>query len=205
MRSVKLVLLAVLLIPSVASAQATLTGMVRDNQGGVLPGVTVEAASPALIEKVKTAVTDDSGSTASSICGPASIRLTFTLPGFNTVKRSEITLSGTQILNIPIDMRVGGIQETITVTGETPVVDVQSARKEVVLDQEVIQTIPATRSVGGLLNATAGLTVDNNGIALSPTMTFFSANGGANNEGRMAVSQHDRWRCAQRRCVVVCL
>ena len=104
------------------------------------------------------------------------------------MKREEITLSGTQILNIPIDMRVGGIQETITVTGETPVVDVQSARKEVVLDQEVIQTIPATRSVGGLLNATAGLTVDNNGIALSPTMTFFSANGGANNEGRMAVS-----------------
>ena len=189
MRSVKyLVLLAVLLIPSVASAQATLTGTVRDNQGGVLPGVTVEAASPALIEKVKTAVTDDSGQYRIVDLRAGVYTLTFTLPGFNTVRREEITLSGTTTLTIPITMNVGGIQETITVTGETPVVDVQSARKEVVLDQEVIQTIPATRSVGGLLNATAGLTVDNNGIALSPTMTFFSANGGANNEGRMAVN-----------------
>jgi hypothetical protein len=68
------------------------------------------------------------------------------------------------------------------------VVDVQSVRKEVVLDEQVIQSIPATRSVGGLLNITPGLTVDGNGIALSPTMTFFSANGGANNEGRMAVN-----------------
>src|SRR5688572_27753897 len=189
MRSVKyLVLLAVLLIPSVASAQATLTGTVRDNQGGVLPGVTVEAASPALIEKVKTAVTDDSGQYRIVDLRAGVYTLTFTLPGFNTVRREEITLSGTTTLSIPVTMNVGGIQETITVTGETPVVDVQSARKEVVLDQEVIQTIPATRSVGGLLNATAGLTVDGNGIALSPTMTFFSANGGANNEGRMAVN-----------------
>jgi hypothetical protein len=189
MRSVKyLVLLAVLLIPSVASAQATLTGTVRDNQGGVLPGVTVEAASPALIEKVKTAVTDDSGQYRIVDLRAGVYTLTFTLPGFNVVRREDITLSGTTTLTIPVTMNVGGIQETITVTGETPVVDVQSARKEVVLDQEVIQTIPATRSVGGLLNATAGLTVDNNGIALSPTMTFFSANGGANNEGRMAVN-----------------
>src|SRR5688572_9394294 len=189
MRSVKyLVLLAVLLIPSVASAQATLTGTVRDNQGGELPGVTVEAASPAMIEKVNTAVTDDSGQYRIVDLRAGVYTLTFTLPGFNTVRREEITLSGTTILTIPVTMNVGGIQETITVTGETPVVDVQSARKEVILDQEVIQTIPATRSVGGLLNATAGLTVDNNGIALSPTMTFFSANGGANNEGRMAVN-----------------
>ena len=189
MRSVKyLVLLAALLIPSVASAQATLTGTVRDNQGGVLPGVTVEAASPALIEKVRTATTDASGQYRIVDLRAGVYTLTFTLPGFNVVKREEITLTGTQILTIPVTMAVGGIQETITVTGDTPVVDVQSARKEVVLDQEVIQTIPATRSVGGLLNATAGLTVDNNGIALSPTMTVFSANGGANNEGRMAVN-----------------
>ena len=85
-------------------------------------------------------------------------------------------------------MRVGGIEETITVTGETPVVDVQSARREVVIDRDLVQSIPASRAAGALLNATPGLTVDNNGIALSPTMTFFSANGGANNEGRMAVN-----------------
>ena len=102
------------------------------------------------------------------------------------MKREEITLSGTQILNIPIDdacWRDSGNDHR----DRRDAGGGREAREEVVLDQEVIQTIPATRSVRGLLNATAGLTVDNNGIALSPTMTFFSANGGANNEGRMAV------------------
>ena len=183
-----LVLLAVLMLPATAFAQATLTGIVRDNSGAVLPGVTVEATSPALIEKVRTAVTDDAGLYRIVDLRAGVYTLTFSLPGFSAVKRENINLAGTQVLTIPVDLRVGGIQETITVTGETSVVDVQSVRKEVVLDSDVIQTIPATRSVGGLLNITPGLTVDNNGIALSPTMTFFSANGGANNEGRMAVN-----------------
>ena len=183
-----LALFALFLMPASAFAQASLTGTVRDTSGGVLPGVTVEAASPALIEKVKTAVTDDSGQFRIIDLRPGSYTLTATLPGFITVRRENIELSGTQTLTVPVEMRVGGLQESITVTGETPVVDVQSARREVVIDRDMVQTIPATRSVGGLLNATAGLTVDGNGIALSPTMTFFSANGGANNEGRMAVN-----------------
>jgi hypothetical protein len=181
-------ILVVLLLPATGFAQGSLTGTVRDASGGVLPGVTVEAASPALIEKVRTAVTDDTGQYRIVDLRPGTYSLTFTLPGFSTVKRDGIELTGSQAVTLPIEMRVGGIQETITVTGETPVVDVQSVRREVVIDTEVIQTIPATRSVGGLLNVTAGLTVDNNGIALSPTMTFFSANGGANNEGRMTVN-----------------
>jgi hypothetical protein len=183
-----LIVLAFLLAPASAFAQASLTGTVRDASGGVLPGVTVEASSPALIEKVRTAVTDASGQYRITDLRAGVYSLSFSLPGFTVVRREDITLSGTQTLTIPVEMRVGGLQETITVTGETPVVDVQSARREVVMDSNTIQTIPATRAVGGLLNATAGLTVDNNGIALSPTMTFFSANGGANNEGRMAVN-----------------
>ena len=183
-----LALLAVVLLPSTVFAQATLTGTVRDNSGGVLPGVTVEAASPALIEKVRTAVTDDAGVYRIVDLRSGTYTLTFTLPGFGPVKRTDIQLAGTQVATIAVDMKVGGIQETITVTGDTPVVDVQSAKREVVLDEAVIQAIPSTRSVGGLLNITPGLTVDGNGIALSPTMTFFSANGGANNEGRMAVN-----------------
>src|SRR5678816_1486521 len=183
-----LALLAVVLLPSTVFAQATLTGTVRDNSGGVLPGVTVEAASPALIEKVRTAVTDDAGVYRIVDLRSGTYTLTFTLPGFGPVKRTDIQLAGTQVATIAVDMKVGGIQETITVTGDTPVVDVQSAKREVVLDEAVIQAIPSTRSVGGLLNITPGLTVDGNGIALAPTMTFFSANGGANNEGRMAVN-----------------
>ena len=178
----------VTLLPASAFAQATLTGTVRDGSGAVLPGVTVEASSPALIEKVRTAVTDNTGQYRIVDLRAGSYSLGFSLPGFTPVRRENITLSGTQTLTIAVDLRVGGLQESITVTGETPVVDVQSARREVVIDRDMVESIPATRSVGGLLNATPGLTVDGNGIALSPTMTFFSANGGANNEGRMAVN-----------------
>ncbi|HEY1308589.1 MAG TPA: TonB-dependent receptor [Vicinamibacterales bacterium] len=188
MRSKCLFILVVLLLPASAFAQATLTGTVRDASGGVLPGVTVEASSPALIEKVRTAVTDDTGQYRIIDLRAGTYTLSFSLPGFTAVRRENIELAGSQTLTIPIEMRVGALQETITVTGETPVVDVQSARREVVIDRQLVQTIPASRAAGALLNATPGLTVDGNGIALSPTMTFFSANGGANNEGRMAVN-----------------
>jgi Carboxypeptidase regulatory-like domain len=188
MRARSLLVLAALLLPASVFAQATLTGTVRDASGGVLPGVTVEASSPALIEKTRTAVTDASGQYRIIDLRAGVYTLSFTLTGFNTVRRENIELAGSQTLTIPIELRVGGIQETITVSGETPVVDVQSARREVVIDRAMVQTIPASRAAGALLNATPGLTVDNNGIALSPTMTFFSANGGANNEGRMAVN-----------------
>jgi hypothetical protein len=83
---------------------------------------------------------------------------------------------------------LGGVAETITVTGETPVVDVQSAKRQVVMNTEMIQALPAARAAGALLNATPGLTVDTNGPALSPTMTFFSAHGGTAGEGRMTVN-----------------
>ena len=175
-------------LPSVAFAQATLTGTVRDFSGAVLPGVTVEASSPALIEKTRTAVTDASGVYRIVDLRAGTYTLKFSLPGFSTVERTAINLTGTQVLTFPVEMKPGELQETITVTGDTPVVDVQSARREVVMDADVIQSIPASRAAGALLNATPGLTVDNNGIALAPTMTFFSANGGANNEGRMAVN-----------------
>ncbi len=182
-----LTLFVVLLLPASAFAQASLTGTVRDASGGVLPGVTVEVASPALIEKIRTAVTDDTGQYRITDLRPGTYSLSFTLPGFSIVRREGVELTGSQTLAIPVELRVGGLEETITVTGETPVVDVQSARREVVLGQDVVQALPAARAAGSLLNATPGLTVDNNGVALSPTMTFFSANGGANNEGRMTV------------------
>ncbi len=180
--------LALVLLPSLAFAQGTLTGSVRDGSGAVLPGVTVEAVSPVPIEKVRTVTTDGSGQYRIVELLPGTYALTFTLPGFATVKRDGIELSGTTVLTIPIEMRVGALEETITVTGETPVVDVQSVRREVVLNSDAIQAIPATRAVGSLLNVTPGITVDNNGLAATPTMTFFSARGGATNEGRMTVN-----------------
>ncbi|MEP7306287.1 MAG: TonB-dependent receptor [Acidobacteriota bacterium] len=188
-----LAILAVLL-PGPVFAQAVLTGTVHDASGAVLPGVTVEAASPALIEKIRTATTDGTGQYRIIDLRPGTYSLTATLSGFSTVKREGLEVTGTQTVTIPIEMRVGGIAESITVTGETPVVDVQSAKREIVMNNDIIRTLPVARAAGALLNATPGLTVDGNGPALSPTMTFFNAHSSASNatsvagEGRMSVN-----------------
>ena len=148
-----LILTVLLLLPASVFAQATVTGTVRDASGGVLPGVTVEASSPALIEKVRTAVTDATGQYRIVDLRAGTYTLSFSLTGFNTVRRENIELSGSQTLTIPVELRVGGIQETITVSGETPVVDVQSTRREVVIDRELVQTIPASRAAMAICSA----------------------------------------------------
>ena len=190
-----LVAAAIVLLPSIALAQGTLTGTVKDGSGAVLPGVTVEASSPALIEKTRSAVTDGSGQYRIIDLRPGTYALTFTLPGFNTVKREGIELSGTQTLTIAIDMKVGGLEETITVTGETPVVDVQNARRETVIKSDVIESLPVTRAAGAILNITPGINVNEaTAGALSPTMTGFSARsstanaGSVGGEGRYAIN-----------------
>ena len=176
---------AVLLLPAPVLAQS-ITGTVRDASGGVLPGVTVEAASPALIEKMKSAVTDGTGQYRIVDLRPGTYSLTFTLPGFTTVKRDGLELTGTSTLTITAEMRVGGLEETITVTGETPVVDVQNARREMVIQSETIQTLPMTRAAGALLNITPGVNISDAGTALSPTMTSFNARSSTINAGTVA-------------------
>src|SRR5213594_4519511 len=105
----------VALVPASAYAQATLAGVVKDASGAVLPGVTVEAASPALIEKTRSGTTDGTGQYRIIDLQPGTYALTFTLPGFTTVRRSNIELSGTQTVTLPIEMRLGAIAETVTV------------------------------------------------------------------------------------------
>jgi hypothetical protein len=185
---------AALLIPATVSAQASVSGTVRDTAGGVLPGVTVEASSPALIERVRTAVTDATGQYRIIDLRPGTYTLTFKLPGFATTQREKIELTGTQTLTIPIEMGLGGVEQTVVVTSEAPVIDVQNARREIVMQNEVIESLPVARAAGSLLNATPGLQVDTNGTALSPTMTFFNAHSSTINstfvagEGRMTVN-----------------
>src|SRR5687767_9802874 len=140
-----LVALAVL-IPTIAFAQATITGTVKDTSGAVLPGVTVEASSPVLIEKVRSAVTDGGGQYRIVDLRPGVYSVTFTLAGFSTVQRSGVELTGSFTATVNGDLRVGGVQETITVSGTSPVVDVQSATKQRVLDAEIIEAIPSGRS-----------------------------------------------------------
>src|SRR5512134_2086897 len=132
------VLLVLLFLPAAAAAQAAITGVVRDTSGGVLPGVTVEAASPALIEKVRSVVSDDTGQYRIVDLRPGTYSVSFTLPGFSTVRRDGIELTGTFVATVNADLRVGALEETITVTGETPVVDVQSARTQTTIGRDIM-------------------------------------------------------------------
>src|SRR2546423_3682276 len=189
-RRVKTVALLVwlCLVPQLAFAQASITGIVKDASGAVLPGATVEAASDVLIEKVRTVTTDGTGQYRIVDLRPGVYTLTCSLPGFNTFKREGIELTGSFTATINAELKVGAIEESVTITGESPVVDVQNTRRETVISSDVISSLPVTRAYGSLLNATPGLTVDNNGLAATPTMTFFTAHGGNTNEGRMTIN-----------------
>jgi hypothetical protein len=109
-----------ILIPTAASAQAVIAGLVRDTSGAVLPGVTVEASSPALIEKVRTTVSDSGGQYRIEDLRPGVYKVSFTLPGFSTFEREGVELTGSFTATINADLRVGTVQETVTVTGESP-------------------------------------------------------------------------------------
>ena len=188
-----LVIVLALLMPSVAAAQGalergTLTGTVRDASGGVLPGVTVEAASPVLIEKARTAITDSAGVYRIVNLDPGSYTLTFTLAGFSQVKRENIEVRGSATLTIPVDMRVGNITETVVVSGESPVVDVQSTRRQAVIDGDVVSVLPGTRSTGSLITMVPGLETFGAALNPSPQLVFFFSRGGPNSEGRFNVN-----------------
>jgi hypothetical protein len=134
-----------------AQVQATLTGTVKDTSGAVLPGVTVEASSPVLIEKSRSAVTDGSGQYRIVDLRPGTYTVTFTLTGFTSVKRDGIELSGSFVATINADMKVGAVEETITVSGETPIVDVQSTRRQTTLSGETVNAIPTARGYAGIM------------------------------------------------------
>ena len=117
-------------VPAAAFAQASIAGVVKDTSGAVLPGVTVEAASPALIEKVRSVVTDGNGQYRLVDLRPGTYSVTFTLPGFNTVVRQGVELAGSFVATIDAEMRIGALEETITVSGEAPTIDVQSTTRQ---------------------------------------------------------------------------
>src|SRR5262245_44327696 len=99
------------------TATGSIAGVVKDTTGAVLPGVTVEGASPALIEKTRTVVTDSEGLYKIVDLRPGVYSVTFTLPGFATVKREGIELTTGFTANIAAELRVGSVNETVTVSG----------------------------------------------------------------------------------------
>src|SRR5437867_3173601 len=113
-----------------ASAQASITGVVKDSSGAALPGVVVEASSPALIEKIRTATSDASGQYRVVNLPAGTYDVMFTLPGFASVKREGVELTGSFAATVNVELKVGAVSETVTVVGESPIVDVQNAKQE---------------------------------------------------------------------------
>jgi hypothetical protein len=173
-------------VPAAAYAQAAITGVVRDTSGGVLPGVTVEAASPVLIEKVRSVVSDETGQYRVVDLRPGVYSVTFTLPGFATVRREGIELSGTFVATVNADMRVGALEETITVTGETPIVDVQSARVQQTVSKDILAAIPSSRNASGIQSLIPGMSTntDSGGVSGSVTGSAGNMYGGRSADSR---------------------
>src|SRR5204863_2457085 len=146
-RASLLALASLVLIPTVARAQVGIAGQVKDASGAVLPGVTVEAASPALIERVRSAVTDGSGQYKIIQLRPGTYSVTFTLPGFSVVKRDNVELTSDFTATINAEMKVGAVEETITVSAESPVVDTQSITTRTVMTRDVLDAIPTGRNI----------------------------------------------------------
>src|SRR5688572_7395131 len=183
------ILIAVLVLaPATARAQTlgTIAGSVKDASGAVLPGVTVEASSPALIEKVRTVVTDGTGLYRLVNLPPGAYTVTFTLPGFNTVRREGIEVSLNFTATIDADLRVGAIEETVTVTGESPIVDVQSAALTRSVTAETFREIPSSGSwiqMAALVPAVRASNQDVGGVLGDQTGATVSAHGSRAQDG----------------------
>jgi hypothetical protein len=178
------------LLPSTVWAQASIAGSTRDSSGAALPGVTVEATSPALIEKVRTTVSDESGLYRIVNLPPGTYSVTFALQGFSQVRRDGIELTGSFTAQIDADLAVGGVAETLTVTGASPIVDVQSIRRQTTITNDVLTAIPTARSWAATALLIPGIVTIGGSpadIQVTPQMTVFGGAGGRNNEGRMQV------------------
>jgi len=159
------------LLPSVLLAQAiesgAIAGAVKDSSGAVLPGVTVEASSPALIEKVRTVLSDGQGLYKIIDLRPGTYTVTFSIPGFSSLRREGIELSAGFTATVNAELKVGAVEETVTVSGQSPVVDAQNVRQQRVFTQEVVNALPVGSSIAVVTTLIPGATITGTGGAAS--------------------------------------
>ena len=195
---------AALLVATSAFAQSSgIAGIVRDSSGGVLPGVTVEAASPALIERTRSAVTDSQGRYNIIDLRPGVYTVTFTLTGFSNVRREGIQLPAAFTASVNVDLKVGALEETITVSGASPLVDTSNVIKRQVISKEVIEAMPTSKNWSTLGVMTVGVFSNQNDVGGSAGehQNQLKAHGGSFND---RIVQLDGLMLANMACNYAC-
>src|SRR5262249_5100682 len=172
-------LVSLTLFPTPASAQSAIPGTVRDASGAVLPGVTVEASSDVLIEKTRSVVSNGQGQYTIVDLRPGVYSLSFSLPGFSSFKRDRIELPANFTATINAELKVGGIEESVTVSGQSPVVDVQSTARTTVLSRDTLDAIPTGRTIQSVGQLVVGVTLNVPDVGGSRAMqqTYMSVHG----------------------------
>ena len=166
-------------LPTTTFAQSAIAGVAKDASGAVLPGVTVEASSNVLIEKTRSVVTNGQGQYTIVDLRPGAYSLSFTLPGFSVFKRDGIELPTNFTATINAEMKVGALEESVTVSGQSPVVDVQSTARTTVLSREVLDSIPTGRTIQSVGQLVVGVTLNVPDVGGSRAMqqTYMSVHG----------------------------
>jgi hypothetical protein len=178
-------LLSVICLPATAFSQGAVAGVVTDATGGVLPRVNVEARSPALIEKIRTTVTDAAGQYRIENLRPGVYSVTFRLDGWGPSVHTDIEVAGSSTVTVDAQLRLGTLTDAITVTGESPLIDVHSSKSEVALSGDIVKTVPTVRSYNALLVLVPGVLTTTNDVVTGTATTAFPIHGGRLNEGRL--------------------
>jgi hypothetical protein len=158
---------------------------VADVSGGVLPGVTVEVTSDALIEKSRSAVTDGNGRYRVADLPPGRYTIAFRRDGWRRYERSGLQLTGTFTATVDATLSFGSLSDTISVHAESPVIDVRTAKREVTLTGDVVKTLPTVRSYNALLVLIPGIVTNAGDTVTGTATTSFPIHGGRTNEGRL--------------------
>jgi len=187
MTRIGFVFAALTIIPAAAFAQASITGFVKDPSGMALSGVTVEAASPDLIEKVRPARTDGTGQYRIVDLRPGTYSVTFVMGGFTTIKYDGIELTGSFTATVNHDLKTGATEELITVARANPLIDVQNVSRQTTISNELLNSIPTSKSYGGLMILIPSIFATTADSQVTPRMLGFTGPGGRGGEGRLEV------------------
>ena len=185
-RNIILLLASVAAAPSGAFGQA-IGGTVRDASGAALSDVVVQAESSALIEKVRTVVTNRSGQYRVQDLRPGLYSVTFLREGFQPQVHESVEVTSAFTVSINAELAPGGLSETITVTGAIPAVDVRSAAATTTLRGEIVKALPTVRSYNALVVFIPGVVTSSNDIVAGTSSTQFPIHGGRGNEGRLTI------------------